>query len=80
MAIYSFVSRLRAEMTEPYVPLPISLIVSYLTGNSNMMPLKSVHANPGIVLATGMPLVYSVAAAEVVAVLPGSASIYCTEG
>lgn len=49
-------------MTEPYVPFPMSLMVSYLMGNSNMMPLKSVQAKPGMFEATEMPRVCSFAA------------------
>ena len=65
IAIYSPDSLFLAEMTLPYVPLPISLIVSYLIGSSNMIPLKSVQAKPGMFEGTVMPLVYSVAAADV---------------
>ena len=57
IATYSFDSLFRAEMTEPYVPLPMSLITSYLTGNSNMIPLKSVHAYPGMFDWQGIPSV-----------------------
>ena len=50
MATYSCVSVLSADITDPYVPLPISFLASYLAGKSNMIPPKSVLLKPLILL------------------------------